>query len=135
MLFSTDLPSGPRAIRAHLDAVDAGAPPLTANVRLPGTVSGGGVPTAMQRTCTGCGRKFITQVENRTFHSDACHAKATERNHAKGICPSGWKPCMVCGGPFLPERSNEKYCTRKACARPSTRLSARIASERLPVAA
>jgi hypothetical protein len=124
MHVSTDLPYGPKAIRLHMDSVDAGAPRLSANVRLDGTVSGGVAPSAFPRTCSGCGRKFITQNENKSFHSDPCHAKATERYQAKGICPAGWKQCVVCTGPFLPERSNEKYCTRKSCARASARSSA-----------
>jgi len=136
MQLSTDLPHGPKAIRAYLGAVDAGASRLSANVRLDGTVSGGVAPSAFPRTCSGCGRKFITQNENKSFHSDVCHAKATEHYQAKGIRPVGWKQCAVCSGPFLPERSNEKYCTRKSCARASARSNAAATvSERVPKAA
>jgi hypothetical protein len=136
MQLSTDLPHGPKAICAHLHAVDAGAPRITANVSLDGTVSGGVAPSAFPRTCNGCGRKFITQNENKSFHSDLCHAKATERNQAKGIRPAGWKLCAVCTGPFLPERSNEKYCTRKSCSRASVRSNAATTvSERIQKAA
>jgi hypothetical protein len=131
MQLSTDLPCGPKAIKEYLAAREAGAPPMKANVTIDEATLTAMQRSFQQRTCCGCGRKFIVsrKQENRVFHSDACHAKATEKYMALGVIPNGWKPCAACGGAFCPERSNEKYCKRRACSRASARLSARTASE------
>lgn len=105
--FMLGLPTG-----KYRFEVIAGAPaptPVNRVVDRPGAIT--------QRTCLGCSRTFLVtrRQENRVFHSDACHAKTTEKYAAQGIMRSGWKACAVCGGPFRPERMTEKYCKRTWC--------------------
>lgn len=106
---------------------DTGGPQLQSNVGHNREAIEAAQRSYTMRTCHGCGRRFVIsrKQDGRAFHSDTCHAKATERNAAKGVIPNGWKPCAVCNGPFLPEHGTERYCKRTACSRGSVRQSAR----------
>ena len=124
MQLSTDLPYG-KGIGVYLDSRGESRLPPNITISEEERTRILRPSNILERSCLGCGRKFLTRRDSQAFHSEECHAKATEKNAAKGIVPTGWKLCAVCDGPFLAERDTEKYCKRRACARQSARTASR----------
>jgi hypothetical protein len=107
MQLSTNLPYGPKAIRAYLDSLDAGAPLMPMNVSKE-------ADDAYRR------EKGLFRFKQKP-RTDADFARqeakwdkmAAKRARKTGVLPTGWLWCAydLCKLPFRPHRASTVCCS------------------------